>query len=230
MAEKISLNDDVRMALSTEVPEGQQQRVKIDEKKMFFKYQKDTGFPVVNTVNIDPMKEGIDVTRFPSFKHMGEAAVDHDGSPTAYMPGDKGSDKLKNGYNKGGKAVGFDPKVLNAEGGYVSTTSWNRSKKEEDIPYQENYVDSRRVPYVVVPKKYINQGGKMGDFVKLRNKVNGKETWAVVADTREILKHVEISIAACRQLGIEFNRAGTTKNYQRVAMEAFKGSASGRWY
>ena len=70
----------------------------------------------------------------------------------------------------------------------------------------------------------------MGDFVKLRNKVNGKETWAVVADTREILKHVEISIAACRQLGIEFNRAGTTKNYQRVAMEAFKGSASGRWY
>lgn len=219
---KDNLEEKIQLSLLTMPPE--EQKVPIDGKKFHLKYQGAADPPVI-PILINPEHEGVDVNKFPKFSHMGKAAIDHDGSPTAYMPGDKGSDYLENGFDSTGY-YGFDPNILNSEGGYLSRTRWQKG----DSNRQESFIDARKVPYVVVPNDYFKTGGKNGDFVKLHNKVTGKEIWAVVADSRGRVKEVEVSIAAAKQLGIEFNRSGATKNYQKLTMQAFKGSASGRWY
>lgn len=216
-------NQNKGSALSSLPPQANE--IKLDGDKIFLKFQGDPQSEIT-PIMIDPAGEGIEVKRFPTFSHQGKAAVDHDGSPTAYMPGDRGTDYLANGF-KGADYFGFDPRAINEDGGYVSKTKWNNGG---DPKRQSSYVDSRRVPYVVVPDKYLQEGGKMGDFVRLRNRITKREIWAVVADSRKNVKEVEFSIAAAKLLDVGFNRVGTTKNYQDITMVAYRGSASGRWY
>lgn len=178
---------------------------------------------------IDPSTEKVDPTNFSPVKRIGEAAIDRDGSPHGYMPNDVGSEKMANGLDRKGKPVGFLPEKKNALGGLVSTTGWQRGPSER----QSSYVDARRVPYVAMPASYFKgeNRGKYGDFVQLTNKTTKKKIWAVVADSRgSNNKGIEMSEAAATALGVEFNAKGTTKNYKDIALVAYKGSASGRWY
>lgn len=185
----------------------------------------------VEIVEINPQAEGIEPTRFPSTKRIGEAALDYDGSPTAYMPGDVGADKLRNGGSNLKKPYGYRPNDINHLGGYVSTTAWQKRRGSDND--QGSYVDARRIPYVAMPGSYFKKtnGGKYGDFVRLTNKTTKKTVWAIVADSRESNDEgVELSLAAAKKLGIEFKRAGTMKNAKGITLEAFRGSASGKWY
>lgn len=178
-------------------------------------------------ITIDPHAEGVNPSKFAPKQLIGEAVVDHDGSATAYIPGDIGSDQLKYGYDNKGREVGLVKKSLNHLGGYLSTTSFQKGPSDR----QSSHIDSRRIPYVAMSGSYFEEGGHHGDFVKLTNKITKKTIWAIVADNRKgRTKGVEMSIAAATALGVEFNRRATTKNYQKITLEAYKGSASGKFY
>jgi hypothetical protein len=137
----------------------------------------------------------------------------------AYMPGDKGLELLANaGYPKFPASYrsilvcGADGKPTVINGGYVSRTAYEWSKKWPDW-HPERYVDAYTVPYVCLPPsvRLRARGVVLGCMARVTNTLNDKSVVCVVADIGPASKIGEISMAAARAIGLEWNpRAGGT--------------------
>lgn len=123
-------------------------------------------------------------------------ALDADGSPRAYHPGDTGIDALANaGYpHKGWRSVlVVDPanpskpyvQPSGATAGYfVSKTSLVDPDPTLPATDPRKYVDSEAVPYVVFPGAFyaLHGTGAYGDLVMVRTLGGAHETAAIIAD------------------------------------------------
>ncbi len=161
-----------------------------------------------------------------SFTRTGTAEIDFDGSPTAYGP-NGGDDYLANAGHPGkwwGVATDRSGNpVINPENGhYVSSTAWQRGPSDQ----QSSFVDAQKVPFVAMNAHDKAKGVKNGDFVLLTNQATGKQVWAVGADYAgdHPDDHTEISAAAGRALGLQFNKRGVEGHF---SMQFFPGTATG---
>jgi hypothetical protein len=174
-----------------------------------------------------------------AFFYGGGLAIDADGAPNAYHPDNKGLDYLANAGKPGnwwgivtdnGKPSG-QPVVQGASdpypGYYVSATSLEDQSQPVKSPAR--YVDSGKVPYVVLPPQVMapktSGGAKLGDFAAVVNTGTGKVVYAIVADRGPKDKIGEGSIALADGLGIASNpKKGGTSN--GVAYVIFPGSGN----
>lgn len=129
--------------------------------------------------------------------------INADGSPKAYHPQNIGVDYLSNAGKPGNwwgiacDSFGF-PYIQSQSdpcpGYFVSTTSLVDSSKKLSDP--SRYLDSEKVPFIVVPNGYTN----LGNFAMLLNTKNGHTCGAIVGDVGPKLG--EGSIYLAEQLGI----------------------------
>jgi hypothetical protein len=123
-------------------------------------------------------------------------------------------------------------------GFFVSTTSYLRGDKDRCDP--DRYLDAMLFPAIAVPKKLVQSGVKMGDYVLVRNRKNGKSSFGVVYDTSGS-RIGESSIAMNRLLLCDRSKPGceqppnptTYKESVKLVVEdadylVFAGSA-GEW-
>jgi hypothetical protein len=176
-----------------------------------------------------------------AFFYQGGLAIDADGAPNAYHPEGKGLDFLANAGKPGnwwgivtedGKASG-QPVVQGKgdpyPGYYVSTTSLEDQSQPVKSPAR--YVDSGKVPYVVLPPQVMAPklagGARLGDFAAVVDTRSGKVAYALVADRGPKDKLGEGSIALADALGIASSpkKGGAAKG---VAYVIFPGSGSGK--
>ena len=149
-----------------------------------------------------------------------DADVDADGANgqfgqlAAYRADNKGSEYLANGGMgiQNGKVVfteswGPDIAVSDANGDplvidgiVVSKTAYKFPGVDQHKP--EAWVDSETVPYVVVPPVIIQGVAGIVKGCRARATHKGKSVDCVVADVGPSSKIGELSIAACRALGI----------------------------
>jgi hypothetical protein len=137
-------------------------------------------------------------------------AVDADGAPNAYGPKEKpGLDFLENAGSPGnffGIATGNDGKLCVQKTGefagmFVSTTALQDSRR--DVCDTEKYVDSRTIPYYVLPRRLPAQlGMKLGDLGMAFNTKNGSLSPAVFAEIGPAVEIGEGSIALGKALGM----------------------------
>jgi hypothetical protein len=110
-----------------------------------------------------------------------------------------------------------------APGFYVSTTSLEDRGQSKDSPLR--YVNSSRIPYVVVPPSVLKQGVKLGDFAVVQK--GGRTAFAIVADVGPEKKLGEGSIALADALGIASNpRKGGARS--GIDYVLFPGSGNGK--
>jgi Fungal chitosanase of glycosyl hydrolase group 75 len=121
-------------------------------------------------------------------------AIDADGAPDAYHPGDEGIDALANaGHPNGGwrSVLVVDPSDHarpyvqpsgEFEGYFVAMTTLRDETRPVTDPGR--YVDSGRIPYMVFPGAFhaITGTGTFGDLALARNLDNGRRSAAIVAD------------------------------------------------
>lgn len=174
----------------------------------------------------------------PAFFYRSIMAIDADGSPRAYNPQNTGLDDLKHAGRPGhwtgivthndkpwGRPViqkSTDP----APGYYVSQTALSDFNKHFTDP--KAYVDSEKIPYIVLPKKN-SFGAVLGDMAVAYNIKNGRLAYAVYADTDVGIG--EGSIALARMLGINPNpRTGGTGSQANVIYLVFPKSGRGNGY
>jgi hypothetical protein len=158
--------------------------------------------------------------------------IDADGAPNAYGPDGKGLDHLANAGKPGnwwGVATQDGAPVVQSAsdpfpGFYVSTTALEDRRFKAGDP--RRYVDSSRVPYVVLPPQLLKEA-KLGDFAVVINEQNGRVAFALVADVGPRDKLGEGSMALAAALGIDSDpkRGGTRAKIRYVI---FPGSGSGR--
>jgi hypothetical protein len=145
-----------------------------------------------------------------SIQFMGELCVDADGSPRAYGPNGLGLDYLANAGHEGNwwgivtDSEGYP--VLQGEndpapGYYISTTSLQN--KNYPVTDARRYVDSEKVPFIVVPSPLARlcTGIVLGCKAEIVHTATGKRVSAVVADLGPATHLGEASIAAVRALG-----------------------------
>lgn len=165
------------------------------------------------------------------FKADGDVDADgangQNGAKPAYMVNNKGSEHLANGGMgmRNGKVVfiaswgrdiviiGEDGQPKEFPGGVIASMTWWRDRS---VPASEpqSYVDSETVPYIVVPSLIIQgvKGVVRGCKGRITNTLNGKGVDCVTADKGPRTKIGELSIAACREIGIDPNpRSGGTE-------------------
>lgn len=137
------------------------------------------------------------------------------GGKPAYMVNDKGSEYLANGGMKmsGGRVVfsqswgrdivivGPDNQPMVFPGGIIASKTWYRWRNK-GVADPEAYVDSETVPYIVVPQLIIQGTEGVVRGCKARVSYQGKSVDCVVADKGPRSKIGELSIAACRAIGI----------------------------
>lgn len=142
-------------------------------------------------------------------------AVDADGAPNAYHPGDVGLDALANaGYPNESwwtsVLVGDpnDPGRAYAQtsgefvGYFVSKTSFQDESKALTDPAR--YVDARKIPYLVFPGSFYRMKGTglLGDLGYAISLSSGEKTAFVVADIGPSSARLgEVSIALAERLG-----------------------------
>ena len=141
--------------------------------------------------------------------------LDADGSPRAYNPTNTGINHNDNGRNVKTKkwfaiAMKNDsvPFIQNKEcpypGNYISTTSLEL--KDYTTGDYRRYVDSERIPYIVLPggkyAEYKKMGMKLGDITLVYNLSNDKYTFAIFADIGPAGIIGEGSIKLAENLGI----------------------------
>ena len=142
-----------------------------------------------------------------------DIALDADGSPRAYGPGNIGLDDNRNaGYpNKGWRSVlAVDPRDAavpyvqtdgDRRGYFVSKTSlFDRRPAVLEID-PAKYVDAETFPYIVFPGAFMAMGGtgNWGDVVMARCLANGNQSVALVADggpTKAPLGEISLKLAA----------------------------------
>lgn len=173
------------------------------------------------------------------FFYKSGLAVDADGAFRAYHPTDRlGLDSLGHAGHRGnwwalvtdnGKTSGrpvlqrkWDP----APGYYVSTTAlYAPDNPNARDPHR--YVDSARVPYVVLHPKALSYA-RLGDFATVVNLQNGKISAAIVADESAAdLPVGEGSMALAEALGIDSSPRHGGKD-GAVAYLIYPGSGNGR--
>ncbi|NJM30230.1 MAG: hypothetical protein HC855_09125 [Rhizobiales bacterium] len=103
-------------------------------------------------------------------------------------------------------------------GYFVSTTAYLQGGKAVCDP--ERYLDAMVFPAIAVPKKLVSNGVKLGDFVLVRNRQNGRSSFGVVYDTSGS-RIGESSIAMNRLLLCDRDRPGCEpppppKSYQEA--------------
>ena len=172
-----------------------------------------------------------------------DIAIDADGAPDAYGPASKrypqghGTDRLSNaGYpnDKGNKIPDQWPDILVPDPEdssrpylngqyYISKTSlFDRSIESDLTPGK--FVDANQVPYIVMPRLWIDHlGVRLGDLCLLWHARIKKRVVAIVGDTCPVNEPLgEISIAAAKALGgqkvsprsgVEFPNNGTIHCY-----------------
>lgn len=137
-------------------------------------------------------------------------AIDADGSPHAYGPDNKGLDTLSHAGRPGhwagivvdtkGAPV-VQQKTDPAPGMYVSPTSLVDSRYPETDP--RRYVNAEIIYYIALPRWFADSlGFKLGDIAWVCNQKNGKNAYAVYADTGPVNKLGEGSIALAETLGL----------------------------
>ena len=149
-----------------------------------------------------------------SIQFIAELCVDADGSPRAYGPNGQGLDYLENAGHPGNwwgiviDSEGYP--VLQGEkdpapGHYISTTSLQN--KVFPITDPRRYVDSEEVPFIVVPGPVARMatGIVLGCRAEILNQFTGARVACVVADLGPASHLGEASMAAARQLGINFD-------------------------
>lgn len=146
-------------------------------------------------------------------------AIDADGSPRAYCPGNKGLDYTANA-GKPGNWYGVvtnshgDPVIQQSTdpfpGCYVSPTTLSDKNLPKDNPLK--YCNSEEIPFIVLPKKVLDLGGiRIGDLAYVYNTKNKKDCFALFADGGPGGKLGEGSIYLAKTLGINSNaRSGGT--------------------
>ena len=135
-------------------------------------------------------------------------AIDADGAPDAYNPGDTGLDDLISAGQPGdwhGLATDRDgnPYLQGPRdpfpGYYVSTTALTDKTKSPSDPAR--YVDASTIPYIVLPGSVARQAGAaLGDFAAVLNLRNNRSSSAIFADIGDNLG--EGSIALADHLGV----------------------------
>lgn len=146
---------------------------------------------------------------------IADCDIDADGSPNAYAPLNKGLDDLRNAQDRNGTYVGLltssdgVPMRQSAQdpvpGNYISTTTYEfRSAARFS---QRRYVDSERVPGIVVPPQIVADvtGIVLGCAARVTNQRNGLTVDCVVFDIGPRSKCGEISIAAAKAIGVDPN-------------------------
>lgn len=162
--------------------------------------------------------------------------VDADGAPNAYGPRNTGLDYTANARG----AHGWVALVTNERGNpvrqrsgpyrgfYVSTTSLAH-KDIKDAANPKRYIDARNVPYIALPKDFVERFGiGLGDVAVVVNEANGRSGYAVFADVGPRGRIGEGSIALARELGIPADpRHGQA--FGRITYLIFPGSGASRW-
>ncbi len=174
---------------------------------------------------------GVDVVQDPNGKCHWTAGmmIDGDGSPRMYGPKNSGLDWTANGGKPGNWWALIcddkgDPVIQGAKdpcpGMYISTTSYERAEFKRTDP--RRYVDSGKVPYVVVPPSVRKKarGVVMGCRCLVTNIQTGVSCEAVVADIGPSAKIGEGSIALAKALGInhDVKKGGTERKIIRYEM------------
>jgi hypothetical protein len=130
-------------------------------------------------------------------------AIDVDGSPRAYYPGNRDPsalDTIDDADNEGSSTTYVQGESRHGQlgvgphpGFYVSGTSLRLSQ-----PWRcDNFVDAEQIPFVVFPQDFKDV--QLGDLAVVVNLLNYKWTHAIFADTNP---HVgEASIRTARNLG-----------------------------
>lgn len=140
-------------------------------------------------------------------------AIDADGSPRAYGPsGTQPLDYLANAGKTGnwwGIACDIHGKPFIQSdtdpypGYYVSTTSLQNKEFPTSDP--RRYVDSENVPFIVLPKRFMEYNINLGCSVHVVNLENQKSSNAIFADIGPATRLGEGSIALANALGIDSN-------------------------
>ncbi|NQT68346.1 MAG: hypothetical protein HQ552_02065 [Desulfobacteraceae bacterium] len=167
---------------------------------------------------------------------ISKMSIDADGAPNAYHPEDIGIDFLSNGGRPGnwwalvtdnGRKDGR-PVVQNSSapfpGFYISTTSlFDATRPRIDT---KRYIDSRLVPYFVLPKGRSG-GARLGDLGVVINLRTHKLSPAIFADNGPSDTIGEGSIRLANNLGVNSNpkNGGVSSG---IAYLVFPGSGNGR--
>lgn len=165
-------------------------------------------------------------------------AIDADGAPRAYCPGDTGLDFLKNAGFPGphwADVLIADPakpdrpfvqRTGPGQGCYLAGTSL-RSKTDTDAA---SYVDALTVPYMVFPTGFLELPGTgfVGDFAAMRSADGQHVSAAIVADTGGGSKARlgEVSVALAHALGAEkaSPRTGATGLSMPITVVVFRST------
>ncbi|CCI25442.1 MAG: glycoside hydrolase family 75 protein [Dolichospermum sp.] len=172
-----------------------------------------------------------------AFFYQSKMSIDADGAPNAYHPDNIGLDDLKNaGYPNTSwwkNILVPDPQNPNRayeqpsgpyQGYFVSMTALQDGTKAKTDP--SRYVDSTRIPYIVLPGGG-SAGAKLGDFAVVFNGKNGKIVNGIYADVGPSNKIGEGSIALAEALGIPSSpRTGGVSS--GIMYVVFPGSGNGK--
>ena len=150
------------------------------------------------------------ITGQSAFFYKAGMSIDADGAPNAYHPADTGIDFLANAGNPGDWWALVTDSSGNPvtqktgdpfPGFFISTTALEDTTKDRTDPLR--YVDSGKVPYIVLPGNSLiaGTGAKLGDFVAVLNGKNGKFSYAIYADVGPKDELGEGSIALSKALG-----------------------------
>lgn len=167
-----------------------------------------------------------------------DADIDADGSPRAYHRDGRGLDHLSNAGRPGnwfgivtkngqpwGEPViqnGFDPEP----GYYVSATSYQHTEFERNNP--RRYVDSERVPFIVVPRLVARavRGIVLGCAARVTHEETNKSVDCVVADFGPSRRLGELSIAAAVAIGIPSSPRTGGEERRIIRYEIWPGVAA----
>jgi hypothetical protein len=170
-----------------------------------------------------------------AFFYESGMTIDADGAPNAYHPDNTGLDDLANAGSPGNwqglaKNEDGEPYVQGPNdpfpGYYVSATALTDRTKPRNDP--AHYVDSTKIPYVVLPGSMARQiGARPGDFSVVFNQRNGKSSYAIFGDVGPSDRIGEGSMALAENLGIRSDaRNGGAR--RGVLFLIFPGSGNGR--
>ena len=164
-------------------------------------------------------------------------AIDADGSPKAYCPGNKGLDftanagKPGNWYgvvtdNTGNPVIQKDTDPC--PGCYVSPTTLNDKKLAKENPLK--YLNSEQIPFIALPSEVTKAGNiKIGDFAFVYNSKNGKSCFAIFGDGGPKGKLGEGSVFLADRLGVNSNpRNGGVS--EGIIYLVFPGTGEGNGY
>lgn len=152
--------------------------------------------------------------------YTSDVAIDGDGSPRCYGPGDTGLDHTASaGHSGNWWALVTDPlghPIVQGPGDpypgmYVSMTTYGRPHYPDADP--RKWVNAEIVPYIVIPAplRSLIEPTFIGCRAVITNARNGRQIEAVVADVGPGFG--EISIAAAKALGIPSDpRSGGTSD------------------